>query len=543
MKINQLLIYLFFYMDNCVNVTKQLLRLLNVKNTKTYLEDKIFSHPEHPSLLAVSDTLEKYNIETLAVKIDAEKLNKMPLPCVVQVNEHGVPLFFVLQDILVDKIIYYDDQNKLVKTPKEDFFKKWTGVCLLVETSEDSKEVDIEKKLVEKKLLNILKGSVILFLLSWIILSFLNANVAVTFSSRLYIIAYIILKLIGLTVGVLLLWFEVDQYNPTLQNFCSGGSEKINCNSVLTSKYAKLLNGTLSLSILGFSYFFGTFIYLIICSFSVISLSVLGLFSFITLPVIVISAYYQAFVIKQWCKFCIVIQGALVAEIVIVFFGKFYKANNLSIETLPLLLALVLMSILAWKIIKPLLQREKEVNIHKRSFKKIKNNPDVLEGLLKKSRKIETSSQGLGISMYNETAKYNVIKVCNPFCGPCAKAHPILDNLLNAGKINLQILFTASTDGKDIKARPVSHFLAIDAQGDKSKTQKALDDWYMVEQKDYEKFASRYPIEDELKQQDDKIEAMRVWCDSENIIATPTIFINGYELPKEYSIEDLKEVL
>ncbi|MGS2737720.1 hypothetical protein [Sinomicrobium sp. M5D2P17] len=47
----------------------------------------------------------------------------------------------------------------------------------------------------------------------------------------------------------------------------------------------------------------------------------------------------------------------------------------------------------------------------------------------------------------------------------------------------------------------------------------------------------------ELEEQRIKITAMRQWCDIENITQTPTIFINGYELPKEYLVEDLKEVL
>ena len=55
-------------MDNCVFVTKQLLTLLGVKSTSKYLKDKILSHPDYPSLLSISDTLEEYQIETLAVK-------------------------------------------------------------------------------------------------------------------------------------------------------------------------------------------------------------------------------------------------------------------------------------------------------------------------------------------------------------------------------------------------------------------------------------------------------------------------------------------
>lgn len=527
--------------DNCINTTKKLLTLIGVKYTKKYLTDNILSHPDYPSLLSITDTLQKYHIETLAVKIDIQKLKEMPMPCIVQLNEKQ-PMFFVLNCVSSEEVSYYNNESKLVKQTIEEFSKQWTGVCLLVEKTELSKEKNIEKKIATLRFQKALKVIIGIMLLSWIGFSFINSSIFNNFTPSVYAIAYSVLKAIGLTVGVFLLWFEVDQYNPTLQSFCTGGiGSKINCNAVLNSKYAKLFNGTISLSLLVFSYFFATLTFLIINNFSLSSLSVLGWLSFICLPIIIASIYYQAFVIKQWCKFCIAIQGVLVLEIGISFFSRFYK-NPIIFESLPLLLALFLLPILGWPLLKSLIKQEKELNIYKRGLKKIKQNPSVLEALLTKSRKIETPKEGLGISFYNSTAKYNVIKVCNPYCGPCAKAHPILEELVNTGKINLQILFTASADEKDTRAKPVRHFLAIDEEN-KSKTKQALDDWYLADKKDYEVFVKKYPVNNKLKQQNKKIEAMRSWCDTENITHTPTIFINGYELPKEYRVEDLLDVL
>ncbi|HMQ43036.1 MAG TPA: vitamin K epoxide reductase family protein [Mariniflexile sp.] len=321
-----------------------------------------------------------------------------------------------------------------------------------------------------------------------------------------------------------------------------GGYKKINCNAVLDSKQATLFNGTISLSLLGFSYFFGTLSYLVISGFSFAAFSVLGILSYITLPIILTSIYYQVVVLKQWCKFCIIIQAVFIAEIGISYFSGI-NVMAITPENVFLLLALFLIPILGWKLIKPMLEQEKESNVHKRALKKIKNNPHVLEGLLVKSKQIKTSVKGLGITLLNDAAKYQVIKVCNPYCGPCAKAHPMLDGLVNAGKINLQVLFTAHANGEDVKAKPVSHFLAINELGDRSRLRQALDDWYLADKKDYETFAAKYPMNGELEKQTTKIVAMRQWCDAENITHTPTVFINGYELPKEYSIEDLIEVL
>jgi protein-disulfide isomerase len=44
-------------------------------------------------------------------------------------------------------------------------------------------------------------------------------------------------------------------------------------------------------------------------------------------------------------------------------------------------------------------------------------------------------------------------------------------------------------------------------------------------------------------QQGEKIEAMKTWCNTMGITATPTILINGYQLPNAYSIEDLQYFL
>jgi protein-disulfide isomerase len=65
-----------------------------------------------------------------------------------------------------------------------------------------------------------------------------------------------------------------------------------------------------------------------------------------------------------------------------------------------------------------------------------------------------------------------------------------------------------------------------------------VDDWYGAEKKDYKKYASQYPMNGELGQQDKKIEAMDKWCKQTGIQFTPTFFINGKQLPDNYTITD-----
>ena len=70
-----------------------------------------------------------------------------------------------------------------------------------------------------------------------------------------------------------------------------------------------------------------------------------------------------------------------------------------------------------------------------------------------------------------------------------------------------------------------------------------MDDWYSSKHKDYQQFAKKYTINKKLETQDQKIKAMRDWCDKEEVSYTPMLFINGYQSPQEYSIYDMTEVL
>ncbi len=156
----------------------------------------------------------------------------------------------------------------------------------------------------------------------------------------------------------------------------------------------------------------------------------------------------------------------------------------------------------------------------------------------------------MGIDIGNPAATNTLIKVCNPYCGPCAKAHPKIEELLKEmPNVKAKIIFTTPNKPGELAYKPVSHLLAIAAQSNGGREiNHALDDWYLADKKDYEIFANKYPPDNyrengQLAKQGNKIEAMDKWCKEMDIHATPTIFINGYQLPDAYRIEDLQYFL
>ncbi|GGI28671.1 hypothetical protein GCM10008119_33810 [Pedobacter mendelii] len=122
--------------------------------------------------------------------------------------------------------------------------------------------------------------------------------------------------------------------------------------------------------------------------------------------------------------------------------------------------------------------------------------------------------------------------------------HPVLDDLLgDIGDLSVQILFTASTDHKDERAKPVKHLLAIYEANNEELTKDSLGDWYSASEKNYGLFAEKYKVDGDLNNQTEKVDKMHDWCKKMNIEFTPTIFFNGYQLPETYNITDIEYFL
>jgi protein-disulfide isomerase len=70
-------------------------------------------------------------------------------------------------------------------------------------------------------------------------------------------------------------------------------------------------------------------------------------------------------------------------------------------------------------------------------------------------------------------------------------------------------------------------------------TEKLMHDWFAL--MDLEKFKIKYPIDNSsVDDQSKELEALHInWVEDSMVTHTPKFFINGYELPKDYSIEDL----
>jgi uncharacterized membrane protein len=528
-------------MDNALHTFIKLLQLLKVKYTKVYATDIILSQSDYPNLLAISESLSHYKIDSAAVKVENDSLDKLPLPCVVQVmvkeNERApAMLFFHTLEKVTDKdVTYYNYLNKKKTVTKKQFIEQWTGIALLVEKNKNSQEPNITEKLKKRRVEQVLRA---MFLVCLLMILVRNTTIS---EISLPVLLFFILNILGLVISYELVRYEISVYKPKLQHFCKGG-KKLNCEAVLYSKQAQLLGGSLSLSTVAFSYFLAGFL-LQVFSFKTNTFLLLGNISILSLIVIIYSIYTQAVTLKKWCRFCLMLLGVMLLEIVVAYWGRFYGNIDQTLSQFLIFIGVAIYSLLSFMFLKPFLEQRKMLPLYKRALNKFKDNPNTFKALLQDSEKIQNEPTGLGISLENKNPNYKIIKVCNPYCGPCAQAHPVLESLYKKGVIDLQILFTVHPEESYTQTAPVSHLLALAEKGDEDIIHKSLNDWYSMKKKDYSLFAKQYTLNGEMKLQRHKIKAMSDWCILQGISHTPTIYIDGHELPEQYSIDDLTNLL
>jgi protein-disulfide isomerase len=541
---------MFKQYEPIVKATLTYLKLLKVKVNSNTVNDTLQQHPDYPSLLSITDAFNRWNIPSAAIKIDTEQIDQMATPFMLYTNNIHEPLVIVTH-VSDTAIEFYANKFKEIEVQnKEEFFenriansltsKELKGVlCILAEPTSASGEKNyVQNK--RKQIINRIVPILSCILLATLSFLFINAKTNSSLRGQVPLFLQYTILLIGVVVSILLLWYEIDRNNPILHKICTG-IIKGNCNAILSGKASKVLSW-LSWSEVGFFYFAGGFLAVL---FTDDALPIVAWMNLLALPYTIFSIYYQGVVAKQWCMFCLTVQALLIAGGVNVFAFQLYQ-NLFYVNTITFIMVMMLylLPVLVWYSIKPYLLQLQQAKTTERLFARLKFNPEVFETLLHKQKQITQSVTTLGIDIGNIDAKNTLIKVCSPYCGPCAKAHPKIEKLLEeTNNLKAKIIFTATNHEGDIRYKPAAHLLAIAAQGNAALTQQALDDWYLTDKKDYEVFAAKYPLKDELQQQGNKIEAMDKWCKITDIQYTPTIFINGHQLPDVYDMEDLSYFL
>ena len=135
---------------------------------------------------------------------------------------------------------------------------------------------------------------------------------------------------------------------------------------------------------------------------------------------------------------------------------------------------------------------------------------------------------------------YKVMKSNSyPFCNPCAKMYARVEKFLSETKekVCIQYIFAAFNENLEYANR---YFIAIYYEKGSEAAWQLYTDWFEKGKTLKEAFFHDLNLDMTNSAIEVEFQKHESWKEKTQLRATPTILVNGYKLPENYKIEDLR---
>lgn len=516
-------------MEGRHNILIDILLNLNVKYTARFTNKLYNEHPFQKSFYGLSKMLNLYGIQNAGVKIEnkEEDLHNIELPFVVLANNY----FYLVYEV-TDKEVKYLWEGLKIQAPIDDFLKLWSGYTLLLSKSDNSKEINYRQHYFENLKQNFLQ--IVLLMTAFVIILLAGYYNAVFYNLKY--LSPILLSLIGAYVCYLILEKKLHISNEHTDKICSLLKEQ-ECNNILESK-ASTLFGIIGLGEIGFGYFIAN---ILLLTFYPDIYIYLVYINFCSLLFTFWSIWYQKYIAKQWCILCLLVLGILwLISISSVLINKGIPGLQIDYSVI-LVTSVFLFSILTTNYITRILLESRQTTELSYNLNRMKSDKQIFIALLKKSQFIEVDRKTSNIIFGNPNGNILISILTNPHCEPCARTHLRIKELLLENKnICIQYIFSSFSHDLEVSARFLIETYFMKNENERN---NIFEQWYSFGKLNKEKFFKLHPeVYIQSERSIAELEKHTKWKEANNLRATPTILVNGYLLPDNYKINDLKYI-
>lgn len=499
-------------------LTQNWLSLLGSKPNTKFCREEITTHPDYPAMTAVTDFLDAGNMQYNAVQADASYIHEFNYPLLAHIKETGTQYMHMITQAA--------DWER-----QKDITQNWSGIVLFPEKNtswQNAENSSYQKEAFRNKVFAIV---------------FIVAGLALFTASsinQLYIaaIAFGLLSLTGLTISIFLWGAELGYQSRLVKQVC-GAVSSGGCEKVLKSTYAKGVWG-ITAADASVLYFAAQFIFYLLSPYFPGLFNILMPVSILGIPIAGWSIYTQAVKIKEWCALCLAIVSVLVLQAAVsgLLMDLWFQHTIQPLLFFILLIALFTVGLLP---LKAILKTNKTFRHTLAELKKWKTDAGLFITQWQQEQQVDTTIWHKDLLLGKTNAPVLITVACNPYCGPCARAHATLDELLNRFPDKLKILIrllcneAAESDKRTMAVKSILQRSAT--LNDNTQLQQMLTDWFAW--MDYDKWVNKWQpgndtdITGRLKEHSN-------WMEQSAIQFTPTIFINGRKLPGRYNLEDME---
>jgi uncharacterized membrane protein len=498
-----------------MHLVKKLLIQNGYSNVVEEFEDLFSSHPNYPSLFAITDSLSLLGIENLAIKIPKEQFTELPD---IFLTLYKGELVLLLKGN--GTITILDEKGKKTKLAPDAFLPDWDQIIIAVEPNSDKQAV------MSKKPKWILFGLPVLLLM--LLSSFLNG----------YTIGSILLlglSVLGLVLSVFILQEKFGIKTELVSKFCNMNQES-SCDSVIKSDQSQITDW-LSFTDLPLLFFGVNFFSLLLSP--IVSVSIISGLSLLAIPFLIYSVWVQKVQIKKWCLLCLAVSAIISVQGVIFAFNPLLLNVSVFSGFLPYLFSAVLVSS-GWFLIKPVLEKEIKATKEVKELKRFKRNFRVFQSLSKEVKAESNLEKLKGIEFGNPDSNTNITLFLSPSCGHCHKAFEDAYELYkkNPEHVCLKILFNVNPENEQNKYKIIVQNLLYINSVDPDKARKALIDWH-VNGVGIDAWKEKWGVEVHDMLVNNEMYSQYNWCAGNEFNYSPVKIVNSKLFPNEYEIADL----
>jgi uncharacterized membrane protein len=473
-------------------------------------------------------------IECSAVVIDRSKTNQITYP-VLLFSENNGGEFFLIRDI----------QRHFEKRP--DLLEAWNGIIVVAQKGADGTNTGNKQRYIKERRQIVAARAFMACLLLLPVCLLWN---------RLSpdILLLWMVNLAGIGIGSIIVLKKFGYTSQMTDRLCNSGGQG-DCDAIIHSRRSRL-NQWLDWSDIGIIYFASVCMLQIqgyVAGIDAGMTEVLAVLSLCALPFTLFSVYYQWWIVKKWCILCLfvvvvlwVTEGVLLPRLIRSGVGEIRVADIAIAAGVFLFLAGV------WLIfVKPFLSGYSLLRDGYLPLKRFKRDPNILIALLEKGRSVDITPFEHDLQLGNPSAPLQLLVICQPYCAPCAKAHVKLNKILavHGDSIGVTIRFIVNAEQQnDNRTSAVRYILQywlekaehVSGSAKAVVTRQVLDHWF--EHMNYEIFTKNNVVS-EARDINALLSRHGHWCAANRIRATPTIFLQGKELPSQYDLNELNHFI
>lgn len=493
----------------------------SVRLEDLYIE--FHSHPDFPSFQSITDTLNHFNINSLAASIPKNQFAKLDQAVLVNLLVQGKNQLAIAEKEGDDRvcIVQGAEKSKQVVLKMDEFINLWDGNLIAIDKNKEKKRFKIDK--------------VVLLITFLTVLTLYQQLVG---GENVRYLIFQGLAGLGMLVAYLIVKTELsfDYKNSRFCNF----TKSTDCEAVINSRSSKVF-GAISLSDLCIIYFFASSFSLVLG----VDVSFLFWICLLSLPIVIYSIYQQCFILKKWCPLCLGVGIVLCAQFAVLlpYFQTVFETGFLySLVTFSLVISA---AFIAWQLLKPVLMGKKESVEQIMELKSFKRNYRLFVPFYNSLPQLNTHIQEPDLHYSgNGKAPIQILAITNPLCKHCKEVHHMLERLRLKYPEELCIhlrFYTPQTNLNDQRVLLACGMLKAYQSEDKGTFNQLINTWY--EKGDVKSFLKAVNLKKAEETYMKIIEEHTKWCNVNQIDRTPVVLINNRVFPSFYHTTDLEHMV